>query len=145
MSSETLDYRDIVVKNIIFLMNAYGKSRKEVCADLDIRYSTFSDWLNGHSSPKLDSIEQLSYYFRIGISDFLIDIAENHMMAERILAYAKRIGVCKMKKDSDIEIKKNNEYTFRHRTLKERAAEYGGKLGPYKEMDFGTPVGRERW
>lgn len=33
----------------------------------------------------------------------------------------------------------------RHRTLEERAKEYGGKLGPYEEFDWGEPVGRERW
>lgn len=32
---------------------------------------------------------------------------------------------------------------FKHRTLKERAAEYGGKLGVYEEPDFGEVVGRE--
>lgn len=30
-----------------------------------------------------------------------------------------------------------------HRTLDERAKEYGGKLGPYQEFDWGEPVGRE--
>lgn len=32
-----------------------------------------------------------------------------------------------------------------HRTLEERAKEYGGKLGPYEEFDWGKPMGRERW
>lgn len=33
----------------------------------------------------------------------------------------------------------------RHQTLEERAAAYGGKLGPYQEADWGDPVGREMW
>ena len=33
----------------------------------------------------------------------------------------------------------------RHQTLEERAAAYGGKLGPYEEYDWGEPVGREIW
>lgn len=33
--------------------------------------------------------------------------------------------------------------TFRHRSLEERAAAYGGKLGPYTEYDWGEPEGRE--
>ena len=37
------------------------------------------------------------------------------------------------------------EKTFRHRSLEERAAEYGGKLGPYSEYDWGEPEGREVW
>ena len=37
---------------------------------------------------------------------------------------------------------------FRHRTLEERAAAYGGKLEPSEEYDWsdlGGPVGREVW
>lgn len=33
----------------------------------------------------------------------------------------------------------------KHRTLEERAAEFGGRLGPYEEFDWGDPEGRERW
>ncbi len=32
-----------------------------------------------------------------------------------------------------------------HRTLEERAKEFGGRLGPYEEFDWGEPKGRERW
>ena len=35
--------------------------------------------------------------------------------------------------------------TFRHRSLKERAAEYGGQLNISGEFDWGEPVGREVW
>ena len=34
---------------------------------------------------------------------------------------------------------------FRHKTLEERAAAYGGRLEPYEEIDWGEPVGREIW
>ena len=33
--------------------------------------------------------------------------------------------------------------TFRHRSLKERAAEYGGVLNFSEEIDWGDPVGNE--
>lgn len=36
-------------------------------------------------------------------------------------------------------------YTHRHKTLEERAAEYGGKLNLAGEYDRGEPVGREVW
>lgn len=35
--------------------------------------------------------------------------------------------------------------TFKHKTLEERAAEYGGKIGPYEEFEWGEPLGREIW
>lgn len=34
---------------------------------------------------------------------------------------------------------------FPHRSLEERAAEYGGKLNLSDEMDFGEPRGSEVW
>lgn len=34
---------------------------------------------------------------------------------------------------------------FRHKTLEERAAEFGGKLMLDGEYDWGEPVGREVW
>ena len=35
--------------------------------------------------------------------------------------------------------------TFRHRSLKERAAEYGGQLNLSDELDRNEPVGSEVW
>lgn len=35
--------------------------------------------------------------------------------------------------------------SFRHRTLEERAAEFGGNLGLDGEFDWGDAVGREVW
>ena len=34
---------------------------------------------------------------------------------------------------------------FRHKTLEERAAQYGGRLNLDGEFDWGEPVGREIW
>ena len=34
---------------------------------------------------------------------------------------------------------------FRHRSLKERAAEYGGQLNLSDEIDWNEPVGSEVW
>jgi len=43
--------------------------------------------------------------------------------------------------DGDIVLSK----TFKHRTLEERAAEYGGELNLTEELSWGEPVGREVW
>lgn len=49
----------------------------------------------------------------------------------------------------DIELVEGNivlkKAKKQHRTLERRAEEFGGKLGPYEEFDWGEPVGRERW
>ncbi|MBQ6603472.1 MAG: AbrB/MazE/SpoVT family DNA-binding domain-containing protein [Eubacterium sp.] len=37
------------------------------------------------------------------------------------------------------------EKVFVHRTLEERAKEFGGTLGPYEEYEWGEPQGKEMW
>ena len=37
------------------------------------------------------------------------------------------------------------EKVFQHKTLEERAAEFGGNLGLDGEYNWGEPVGREVW
>ncbi len=48
----------------------------------------------------------------------------------------------------DIEVKNDSivlSKKFKHRTLEERATEFNGKIGPYKEFEWDRPVGREQW
>lgn len=52
--------------------------------------------------------------------------------------------------DEILDIKVKNgviilEKTFKHKTLEERAAEFGGNLNLDGEFDWGEPVGREVW
>ena len=44
-------------------------------------------------------------------------------------------------KDNKIIISK----TFQHLSLEQRAAFYGGQLGPYEEFDWGEASGKEAW
>ena len=37
------------------------------------------------------------------------------------------------------------EESFCHKTLEERTEESCGRIGPYEELDWGLPMGRERW
>ncbi len=43
--------------------------------------------------------------------------------------------------DGDIVLSKS----LKHKTLEERAAAYGGKIGAYEELSWGDPLGREAW
>lgn len=52
--------------------------------------------------------------------------------------------------DEDLNLSVGNgriiiEKKHRHKTLRERAEGYGGKLGLGEEVDWGSPVGREVW
>lgn len=85
--------KEIIAANLSLLLQIYRKSRKEVCADLDISYTTFCDWLHGKTYPRIDALEELGYYFRVETRDFLMDIEKNDRMVERLTTYAKVLGV----------------------------------------------------
>lgn len=92
--------KELIAANLCLLLQIYHKSRKAVCADLDISYTTFCDWLHGRTYPRIDALEELSYYFRIETRDFLIDIEKNDRLVERLASYAKSIGVRQGEKSS---------------------------------------------
>ena len=85
--------KEIIASNLKLLLQIYHKSRKEVCTDLDISYTTFCDWLHARTYPRIDALEQMGYYFRIETRDFLVDLEKNKGLAERLSVYAKTIGV----------------------------------------------------
>ena len=85
--------KEIIAANLKLLLQIYHKSRKEVCTDLDISYTTFCDWLHARTYPRIDALEQMGYYFRIETRDFLVDLEKNKGLAERLSVYAKTIGV----------------------------------------------------
>ena len=85
--------KEIIAANLKLLLQIYHKSRKEVCTDLDISYTTFCDWLHARTYPRIDALEQMGYYFRIATRDFLVDLEKNKGLAERLSVYAKTIGV----------------------------------------------------
>ncbi len=68
-----LGNRIVFSKNLRYYMNKYGKSRVEICNALGIKYTTFTDWVNGNKYPRIDKIEMLASYFGIEKSDLIED------------------------------------------------------------------------
>ena len=68
-----LGNKEIMAKNIKYYMDLHGKTRNEICEALGVKYTTFSDWVNGNSYPRIDKIELLANYFGIEKSDLVED------------------------------------------------------------------------
>lgn len=66
-----LGNKEIMSKNIKHYMKIYNKTRTEICNDLDISYTTFADWINAKTYPRIDKIELLANYFKIEKSDLV--------------------------------------------------------------------------
>ena len=63
----------ILSKNIRHYMELHNKTRNEMCAVLGVKYTTFTDWVNGKTYPRMDRIEQIATYFDIAKSALLED------------------------------------------------------------------------
>ena len=63
--------KEIFSNNLRLFMKQKNKSRKEICDDLNIKYTTFADWYNGNKYPRIDKIELLAKYFNIQKSYFI--------------------------------------------------------------------------
>ena len=69
--NNSLGNKEIMAKNIQRLMDLYGKDRSEVCRDLGISYTTFTDWVKGKTYPRIDKIEILANYFHVSKADLV--------------------------------------------------------------------------
>ena len=66
-----LGNKEIFAKNLNYYLNINNKNRVDVCRDLEIPYSTFTDWCNANIYPRIDKIELLANYFDIKKSDLV--------------------------------------------------------------------------
>lgn len=66
-----LGNKKIISKNISRLMNERGITRNQISDDLNIKYTTLTDWIKGNTYPRIDSIEKLANYFNVQKSDLV--------------------------------------------------------------------------
>lgn len=66
-----LGNKEIFAKNLKYYMKYYNKDRNQICEALNIPYTTFADWYNGVTYPRIDKIELLANYFNIKKSDLI--------------------------------------------------------------------------
>ncbi|KLU68259.1 MAG: hypothetical protein RHS_5915 [Robinsoniella sp. RHS] len=58
-------------KNFLELLDKFNKTTYQVSKETKIAQSTFSDWKNGRSKPKVDKLKILADYFDVPIEYFL--------------------------------------------------------------------------
>ena len=67
----SLENKKIIADNIKRLMKSKSVNASIVCSDLNISMSTFSDWCNAKTYPRIDKIELLSNYFNVQKSELV--------------------------------------------------------------------------
>ena len=73
-----------MAKNIKYYMEAQGKSRNEVCEAINVAYTTFADWVNAVTYPRIDKIETMANYFGITKAQ----LVEEHSTLDELSCYS---------------------------------------------------------
>ena len=75
----------ILAENIRHYMELNNKTRNEMCEALGVKYTTFTDWVNANTYPRMERIEQIAAYFGIGKAELL-----EKRMPDGAIPYQKR-------------------------------------------------------
>lgn len=65
--------KQILANNLRYYMNKNGKNGTNIIDDLNIKNSTFYNWLSAETYPRIDKIELLADYFGITKADLVED------------------------------------------------------------------------
>ena len=65
--------KKVMAHNIRRYMSIKGVSNQQVCADLNIKYTTFMDWINAVTYPRIGKVEAMANYFGCEKSDLIED------------------------------------------------------------------------
>lgn len=65
--------KQIFADNLRYYMNKNGKNGTNIIDDLNIKNSTFYNWLSAETYPRIDKIELLADYFGINKADLVED------------------------------------------------------------------------
>lgn len=66
-----LGNREVFSNNLIRLMSEKQIERTQLCNDLNLKYSTVSDWITAKKYPRIDKIEIMAKYFGVEKSDLI--------------------------------------------------------------------------
>lgn len=68
--------KEVLAKNLKKYILKSGKDRSTIAEDLDMSYSTLTDWVNGKKYPRINNIQKLAVYFNVSKSDLIEDFEE---------------------------------------------------------------------
>lgn len=92
-----LGNKKTMANNIRYYMDRLGVSRKDICTALNLKYSTFSEWLQAKKYPRIDKIEMMANYFGIEKADLIEERKpEDDAPPDLIIYKGKKIDIEKL-------------------------------------------------
>lgn len=77
-----LGNKEIFAYNLKRYMDQKNIDRNQLCLDLDLKYSTVSEWISGKKYPRIDKIELLAQYFDIQKSNLIERVSTERVNAD---------------------------------------------------------------
>lgn len=65
------EQKRIISENLSRLIKQNGIDQRKICADLDIKPTTLSQWVRGKANPSLVSLRDLAEYFGVSVYDII--------------------------------------------------------------------------
>ena len=84
-----LGNKAIMAENIQRLMDSRGIDRNKICADLGLKYTTFTDWVKGNTYPRIDKIELLANYFGVPKSELVENYTDGYYTDREAAEFAE--------------------------------------------------------
>lgn len=78
--------RDVFQENLNYYLRAFGKSQIDLALFTGVTKSTVSGWVHGISYPRADSMEKISMFFGIRLSDLVMPRNSGDPDESRLLA-----------------------------------------------------------
>ena len=69
----TAENKKILARNILYYMDMKGVTKQKLCSDLNLKYSTFMEWIKARAYPRIGAVETLAHYFGCEKSDLIED------------------------------------------------------------------------
>lgn len=103
-----LGNKEVMARNIKKYMKLNKKTRIDICKELEVPYSTVSDWINAVTYPRIDKIEKLANYFGIEKSALVEGPINNDEKLDETITVISRIAkkMTEEEKDKMIDILK---------------------------------------
>lgn len=74
-----------------------GKDRRAIAKELEVPYSTLTDWMNARKYPRIDRIEKMADYFNISKSDLIEDFEKKQKDNDKLAKI-----IVKIRMDDDL-------------------------------------------
>lgn len=75
-----LGNKETMAENIRKYMKRRGITRQQLCDEIDVKYTTLCNWLQGNSYPRIDKIEKMANYFGVSKADLVEETTEENSL-----------------------------------------------------------------